>query len=270
MPALSVESADGTSIHAESFGEGRPLVVLSGALFASELWQRVVPLLSPGRSVYVVDRRGRGKSGDSALYAPEREVDDTLAVLAALPGPVDLLGHSSGALLALQAAQRAPATLQRLVVYEPPVFFRAEDLILPDLPERLDALLASGDLEGAVDTFLREGPRVSEADLPARRAGPHWASMVQRFARTVPYDARVQRAFSADPADLSRVQIPTLMLLGGASPTRMRSAAETVAARLPNVQTRELEGQEHMAMLSAPALFAAAVNEFLSAAPSTA
>ncbi|MES1174167.1 MAG: alpha/beta hydrolase [Myxococcales bacterium] len=265
MTQRIVHSADGTPISLESTGDGRPLVIVSGALFASELWQRVVPLLLPGRRVEVLDRRGRGKSGNQAPYAPGREIEDLLAVLASLPTAVDLLGHSSGAILALQLAARAPANLARLVVYEPPVFFAEPDRIAPDLPERLDTLLASGNPEAAVETFLREGPRASEAELSGMKAGPAWRGMVKHLAHTVPYDARIQRSYAADAAELARVQIPTLMLLGGASPARMRSAAETIAARLPNSRITEIPNAQHVAMLSAAPVFAACVNEFLNA-----
>jgi pimeloyl-ACP methyl ester carboxylesterase len=54
------------------------------------------------------------------------------------------------------------------------------------------------------------------------------------------------------------------MLIGGASPERMMSGARTIAARLPRAQVRELPGQQHMAQMTAPLVFAAAVNEFLS------
>jgi pimeloyl-ACP methyl ester carboxylesterase len=263
MSLLTVASPDGTRINCQRYGEGRALVVVSGALFASELWFKVIPLISAQRCVVVVDRRGRGKSGKSASYAPERELEDLLTVLEGLAGPVDLLGHSSGAILALQVAQRTPANLERLIVYEPPVFFAAEDRIASDLPERLEALLAEGKPEAAVETFLREGPRASEAELQALKASPAWTPLVKGLAHTVPYDARVQRAFSADPAELARIRIRTLMLLGGASPARMRSAAQTIESRLPNATLTELAGQQHAAMLTAPALFASAVNEFL-------
>jgi len=263
MSQLTVTSRDGTLINAQRYGEGRALVIVSGALFASELWLRVVPLLSTQRSVLVVDRRGRGKSGGGLAYAPERELEDLLAVLAGLSGPIDLLGHSSGAILALQVAQRTEARLERLVVYEPPVFFAPADRIALDLPERLDALLGQGQPDAAVETFLREGPRISETELLSMKAGPAWAQMVKGLAHTVAYDARVQRAFTGEPAELARVRIPTLMLLGSASPARMRHAAETIAARLPHASLTELAGQQHVAMLSAPALFASAVNEFL-------
>jgi pimeloyl-ACP methyl ester carboxylesterase len=265
MPQRVVNSADGTPISLESLGEGRPLVIVSGALFASELWQRSIPLLLPGRRIEVLDRRGRGKSGNQTSYAPEREIEDLLAVVGSLPAPVDVLGHSSGAILALQLAARAPANLARLIVYEPPVFFAEADRIAPDMPERLAALLAGGQPEAAVETFLREGPRPSEAELSAMKAGPAWLAMVKHLAHTVPYDALVQRSYSADPAELACIQIPTLMLLGGASPARMRAGAETIAARLPHCRLSEIPGQQHVAMLSAAPLFAAAVNEFLNA-----
>ncbi|HEY0468350.1 MAG TPA: alpha/beta hydrolase [Polyangiaceae bacterium] len=265
MASLTVTSPDGTLINAQRYGEGRALVIASGALFASELWLKVMPLISAQRCVLVVDRRGRGKSGNASSYAPEREIEDLLAVLQSLPGPVDLLGHSSGAILALQLAQRTPANLERLIVYEPPVFFATEDRIESDLPERLEALLAEGRPEAAVETFLREGPRASEAELRGLKGSPAWTPMVKGMAHTVPFDSRVQRAFSADPAELARVRIRTLMLLGGASPERMRRAAQTIVSRLPSATLSELAGQQHVAMLSAPALFANAVNEFLGA-----
>ena len=263
MTQLLVESADGTPISCESYGDGHALLIVSGALFAAERWLNVVKLLSDKYCVHLLDRRGRGKSGDHAPYTPEREVEDILAVLNAIPGPIDLVGHSSGAILALGAAAHGHSKLERLVVYEPPVFFAEPDLIAPDLPERLEALLAAGKRDLAVETFLREGPRNSDDNLRAMKAGPAWLGMVTGLGHTVPYDARVQRAFTADPAQLARVQIPTLMLVGGASPARMRAGAETVASRLPNARLAELPEQQHMAMLQAPALLAAAITDFL-------
>ncbi|HET7542594.1 MAG TPA: alpha/beta hydrolase [Polyangiaceae bacterium] len=266
MALLTVTSADGTTIQSQCYGAGRALVIVSGALFASELWLRVVPLISGRRRAVVVDRRGRGKSGDHSAYSVTREIEDLLAVLEGVGGPVDLLGHSAGAILALHVALRSPANLERLIVYEPPVFLAAADRVGSDLPERLEVLLAQGRHETAVETFFREGPRASEAELRGMKAGPAWALMVKELAHTVAYDAHVQRSFSeADAAALSRVRIPALMLLGAASPARVRGAAETISARLPAATLRELPGQQHVAMLSAPALFASAVNDFLDA-----
>ncbi len=266
MAQLLVHSADGTPINVEVQGQGRPLVIVSGALFASERWLPVTTLLATERKPYVVDRRGRGKSGNNAPYDPEREVEDLLAVLADIGEPADLLGHSSGAILALQTAARAPANLEHLVVYEPPVFFNEADRIAPNLPERLEALLAAGQLEQAVETFLLEGPRTSETELRNMKAGSFWAPLVRGFGHTVPYDSRVQRSFSGSTEELQRIRIPTLMLIGGASPERMVTGARTIAARLPRARIAELPGQQHMAQMTATSLFASAVNDFLSSA----
>jgi pimeloyl-ACP methyl ester carboxylesterase len=263
MAALLVRSLDGTAVSSEIYGEGRPLIIVSGALFAGERWLPTVQLLAAERKPYVVDRRGRGKSGNTLPYAPEREVEDVLAVLAGIEGPVDLLGHSSGAILALQTAARAPTNLERLVVYEPPVFFNDADRIAPDLPERLDALLAAGQSASAVETFLREGPRVPEAEVRGMVASSFWPQLLAALGHTVPYDARVQRSFPGDAAELANIKIPTLMLIGGASPERMVTGARTIAARLPHAEIVELPGQQHMAQMTSAPLFAASVNHFL-------
>jgi pimeloyl-ACP methyl ester carboxylesterase len=96
------------------------------------------------------------------------------------------------------------------------------------------------------------------------QSGPAWAYMVSTLAHTVAYDSRIQRSFSGEASELARVQIPTLMLLGEASPARMRTGAETIVAHLPHARLSVLEGQQHTAMLLDPAAFAAAVSEFLS------
>lgn len=260
---MIVRSADGTPIAVERFGDGPALVIVPGALSDHTAWAACALLLANGRSTHVIDRRGRGASGDAPSYEPEREVEDVLAVLAAVGGPADLLGHSSGAILALQSAERAPGELRRLVLYEPPAFFDDEDRIPADLPERLDALLATGDEDAALQMLLREGPRNSEDELQGLRRHPVWTRMLA-MARTAPYDARIQRGFDLDLRRLAAMRTPTLMLIGAESPPRMRTGSEAVAHALPDVRIEELPGQAHLAQLLAPDVFAGAVDRFLS------
>jgi pimeloyl-ACP methyl ester carboxylesterase len=263
MAELLVPSTDGTVLRVEQSGEGPPLVVMSGALFPLIAWRPSLPTLSRGRSVFLVERRGRGKNPPRSPYAPEREVDDLLSVLKAIAEPADLLGHSAGAILALQTAARFPPELRRLVVYEPPVFFRSEDQIPRDLPERIEALVAKGDIQGGVATFFREGPRVPEAQLERLQAAPYWSRLITEMGHTAAYDARVQRSFVFERVALAQVTVPTLMLIGSASPDRVRLGSETIASALPNARIEYLEGQEHTAMVDAPVAFGEAVNSFL-------
>ena len=91
--------------------------------------------LTPHFTVYTYDRRGRGASGDTPPYAPDREVDDLEALAAEASdfhgGPVFLHGTSSGAALALEAVKRIPA-ITRLAVYEPPFIVDGSKSPIPD------------------------------------------------------------------------------------------------------------------------------------------
>src|SRR5712692_2003132 len=69
-------------------------------------------------TVWTLDRRGRGASGDATAYALERECEDIAAVIDAIGGAVHVLGHSFGGLCALEAALLTPH-LGRLILYEP-------------------------------------------------------------------------------------------------------------------------------------------------------
>jgi pimeloyl-ACP methyl ester carboxylesterase len=64
----------------------------------------VLPAFEEHFSVYAIDRRGRGGSGDSQNYSIEREFEDVAAVVDSIGELVNLLGHSMGAVCSLEAA----------------------------------------------------------------------------------------------------------------------------------------------------------------------
>src|SRR5262245_40440162 len=101
-----VQSPDGTMIAVTRCGVGPPLVIVHGAVAGSFAWGMVAPLLTSRFSVFILDRRGHGESGNTAPYAVEREVEDIIAVLEHIGEPAYLLGHSSGAILSLMVAER--------------------------------------------------------------------------------------------------------------------------------------------------------------------
>jgi pimeloyl-ACP methyl ester carboxylesterase len=113
-----VTSPDGTRIAYYRSGAGAPLILVPGTGAANPVaWTAVLPALEAHFSVYAVDRRGHGESGDSPTYAIEREFEDIAAVVDSIGGPVNLLGHSFGGLCALEAALLTP-NLRKLVLYE--------------------------------------------------------------------------------------------------------------------------------------------------------
>ncbi len=107
----TVRSADGTTIAYSRAGQGPPLILVDGALCSRSFgpMPKLAEALAPHFTVYTYDRRGRGESGDTAPYAPDREVEDIEALVALAGETVYLHGTSSGAALALDATRRIPA-----------------------------------------------------------------------------------------------------------------------------------------------------------------
>lgn len=259
-----VRSADGTPIAYACSGTGPPLVLVHGGTADHTRWARLLPALEPHFTVYALDRRGRGASGatETAQYAIEREFEDVAAVVDAVGGPVHLLGHSYGALCALEAARRT-GNVRTLVLYEPPIPIPPGRAINPPgTLAAMEAQLAAGARERLVLTFLRELARLPEGAIAALCASPAWPARVAA-AHTILYEARAAEAYAFEPARFRDLATPTLVLLGGESPPFLRAASEAIAAALPNSQLRVLEGQGHVAMDTAPDLFTSEVVRFL-------
>ncbi len=258
----TVHSSDGTNIAFERSGSGPPLLLVHGSAVDHRAWASVAPLLARRFTVYALDRRGRGASGDSAQYAVEREVDDITSVLDLIAEPAALLGHSSGAILVVEAALRG-LPLRGLVLYEPPLIVdQQRPSQRADLAQRLQALVAAGEREAALRTFLSEGPGLSEAELDRMVRSPRWAEQVA-LAHTTPYDAQVAGGYTPDPRRLRILQQPIVLLIGGNSPGWMRAGTEALAAALPHGRIVVLPGQKHSAHYTAPELVAREVAAFL-------
>lgn len=253
-------SRDGTRIACERTGSGPPLVLVHGTTADHTRWAPILPALSERFTVYACDRRGRGASGDQPTYAMEREFEDVAAVVDGIGGPVDLLGHSYGALCALEAAVLA-RNLRRLALYEPPI-----PAGLPITPEgvidRLQALLDAGDRDGVVATFMREVPRVPPDQIERMRALPAWRARVGAAA-TIARELRAHDHYAFAPERFHDVKVPVLLLLGGASPPFFRAAVERVQAAVPGARIVVLPGQQHVAIDTAPDLFAREILAFL-------
>src|SRR6188768_831806 len=150
--AITVTSPDGVRIVGAATGDGPGLLLAYGAMMEQHAWSRLMAQL-PGRTLYTYDRRGRGESTNRPGYDVQWEVDDLTAFLDALPQPLDVFGHSSGALLVLQAAMRE-ARMRRLVLYEPPLAGVREPQLSAELPGRLLDLVERGERDEALAQFF--------------------------------------------------------------------------------------------------------------------
>jgi pimeloyl-ACP methyl ester carboxylesterase len=262
----TVRSADGTTIGYTRAGQGPPLILVDGALCSRSFgpMPKLAEQLTAHFTVYTYDRRGRGESGDTPPYAPDREIED-IEGLAALAGDtVYLHGTSSGAALALEAAKHI-RSIVKLAVYEPPFIVDDTRTPMPDdwLP-RLKGLLADGHRGDAVKMFMRfvGTPAIFTAVMPFT---PVWGKL-KAVAPTLPYDLTImqehQRGRPLTLAEWVAVKVPTLVAAGAKSPAWMTNGTRALADALPDATYRTLAGQNHMVKAQA---IAPVMTEFFTA-----
>ncbi len=258
----TVTSKDGTSIAVWRSGVGSSLLLVHGASYDHRnAWAHVLPELERRFTVYAMDRRGRGGSGDALHYDLQREAEDVAAVIDFIGEPVNVVGHSYGGLCALEAA-RLTGNVRRLVLYEA-VPLSGADAYQPGIIDRLDALLGSGDVEGMLITMMRALVERSPEEIERLRADREgWAVRLVN-ARTLPRELRAEQGYTFVAERFAGVRVPTLLLVGGNSPARERGNADGVAAALRQVRVEVLPEQGHTAMLLAPQAFVRAVEGFL-------
>ncbi len=238
-------------------GTGVPIVVVHGVMADAFSWQEVVRAVSPERPALVLNRRGRAPSaqiGDD--YGVETEVADLLRWLDTLQSPVDLVGHSYGGLIAVEAVRRG-AQVRSLVLYEPvapPFGVEAQPL--------LDTAVRSGDLDAAVEIINVDLSGYSHEHVAALRSGPAWPKLMELAHPAGPELTAINRYEWVTPGSWLT---PTELIAGELSRHRPPYGPSTEIYRqaLGIEKVAILEGQDHLAHVTAPLALAGAIESGL-------
>jgi pimeloyl-ACP methyl ester carboxylesterase len=256
MPVNNVVSKDGTAIAFDRIGHGSPVILVDGALCHRAMGPGgpLAKLLAPHFTVFTYDRRGRGDSGNTPPYALERELEDLEALVSEAGGSVFLWGVSSGAVLALAAAN-CLGGIKKLAVYEAPFIVDDSRSTTEDDWVRISEAVAADRRHDAVKLFMKSVGMPAFA-IALIRLTPVW-SKLKAVAHTLPYDGAIvqdnQRGKPLPANGWASVTVPTLVMDGGKSPAWMRHANRSLASVLPNAQYRTFEGQTHMVKAKAHA-----------------
>ena len=254
----SVGSVDGTRIGYLELGSGPGIVFVHGSLGVGDEWLQVANLLADRFTCYLMDRRGRGRSGNAERYSLDTECADIAAVLEAAGPTSALLGHSYGGICALEAARRI--RVSKLILYEPP--FPIDGPTVGDAFERYRAAVANNQLDEALLIGARDLVKLTDVQIKEWRASPAW-QLAAALTPTWVRELEVIRSLPLGVERFSQMSSPTLLLLGTATARHHEVASAALAETLPSAHTRRLVDQGHQAQVFAPTLVAREIAGFL-------
>lgn len=213
-----------------------------------------------GRNVLALDLPGHGRSSGAPLATIEALADFVMRVLeAAQLERAAMVGHSMGALVALECAVRHPARVERI------------------------ALLGCGFPMAVSDAFLEAARRNEQAAFDmetiwghapqaALGANPNpgmwmYGDTLARLARLLPgvlyADLKACNEYSAGLQSAAKVRCPALFILGRRDAMTPLRAGAALAGAVPGSRTVTLAPSGHSLMAEAPDATLDALIEFL-------
>lgn len=230
-------------------------------------WRGLATALKDDVSVLAFDLPSHGRSGIWDRTGNVHDVATDMA-RALIDEPMDLIGHSFGATVALRIAVESPELVRSLTMIEP-VYFAAAIQDDPEIlvahqkaSEPLNVAFASGDEREAARVFHRDWGDGSEwEDLPPR--------MQDHMARLVHYVPASGAFLHHDSAGLleagrmARATMPAVLIEGDQSPPMSARVAISLEKRLPDVERVVIKGVGHMLPVTHPDLVADPVRALL-------
>jgi pimeloyl-ACP methyl ester carboxylesterase len=230
--------------------DGQWLLLSHGFSATSAMWTPNVEALSVGHPVVAWNQRGHGESdspADSAAYGHQHCLDDMAALLDTVGADrAILVGMSLGGYLSLAFYRAHPERVAGLVLVDTGPGFRNDEA-----RERWN-------------TWARErGDDIEQAGLvgggstEVRLAQHRDTFGVAQAARHV-----LTQADGSVLASLPAVAVPTLVMVGS-DDTNFLAAADYMARTIPGAEKVVIDQAGHASNLDQPAVFNAAVTEFL-------
>jgi len=263
MPRLSI---NGLSLYYEIHGQGMPLLLVAGLASDSQSWPTVLDALACRCRVITPDNRGAGRTTSADANAGIQDMaDDCAALIRHLGlGPVHVLGHSMGGMVAQDLAVRHPGLVDRLLLAatasKNP---RPNNLLFADWADSLDAGIDPELWFRQIFTwifsarFFEDEKTVGEAvRLAIEYPYPQTPAAFRNQVRAI-------AAFDST-ANLSRIRAGTLVLAGTEDLLFPVPRCEGLARGIPDARFARIEGVAHSLHMENPGAFTEIVLDFLS------
>lgn len=227
-------------------------------------WNRLVAREAGRYRFVAIDLLGYGRAAfplEPASFTLGHEVDAVMASIAAhvdADEPLHLVGHSYGGATALRLARELGSRVRSLCVFEPVAFH----LLPREAPARAEIEAVVARIEAAATradaarSFIDYWNGAGTFDTLADTQQARFAAQIDK----VRLDFQALFGEPSTLADCARLDMPSLVLSGSASPRSTRALAERLAGALGNATSMQVAGG-HMA----PITHADAVNELVAA-----
>jgi pimeloyl-ACP methyl ester carboxylesterase len=264
MPTFSLH---GTDVFYLEEGAGTPVICLHAGAGSSLQWRLLMRGLKASHRLLAPDLMGEGRTGIPAqVGAPtlEYDLDIVSHLLEMLPEPAHLVGHSYGGVIALHSAMRDPSRVRSVTIYEPVTLYLLDTAPAAYLEEVLKlreevvGRLERQDVAGATAHFIDYwNGRGAYAMLPEMLQ-----SGMRRSIHKIGGGWDVLTTYP-EQLLLKHLSMPLLALHGETSPEPARWVAARWKELLPHARLQMIRGAGHMAPVTHPGPFNAAVRDFL-------
>lgn len=252
-------SGRGQSVHCLTAGRGEPLVLVHGVGMQAAAWQPQIDALSDSYHVIAVDMPGHGGSSllpeEASLAVYVTWMADVLRELDF--GPVNLAGHSMGALIALGTAIEHPALVSRVAALNC-VYRRSADARAAVLIRAGEIARGEGSMDGPLSRWFDDG--ASEQQARTLTAG--WLNDVNPQGYAMAYQAFAEGdTVYADR--LGEIRCPALILTGDGDPNSTPEMSSAMASAIAHGHAVLIKGHRHMVNLTAPEATTSALRDWL-------
>lgn len=230
----------------------RPALALHCMMGSAGGWSGVAEALGGAVDLRSFDMPGHGRSEAWQPHpdAPDYHTAVTRLAAALIDRPLDLIGHSFGATVALRIAVAAPDAVRSLTLIEPVLFAAAPSADQDRLDASLATLLDEGRDAEAAARFLSvwNGQELESLPAPIRAQMLRQIRLVAETAPALRDDTgRILRE-----GGLEAIDAPVLIIAGKQSPPVVHAIAEALATRLPDVGRATVPAAGHMLPMTHP------------------
>ena len=256
----------------EETGSGPTVVLVPGSCSTGAAWRPVMAAWN-GRfrcvTTSLLGYGGTAERRDPKAPNIEPEIDVIEAVIRRTGGPVHLVGHSFGGSVALATALRKRVAIASLSIVEAPVApllrhlgEHAHYASFRRMTEIYFAAHARGEAEAVAEMI----------DFYAGGAGTFasWPPRLRAYAIETTHvnivDWSCGYAFPESAEQVAALDIPALVLWGGASPAAVQRANELLADHIPRSRRMTIAGAAHFMIATHVNEVAAAIARHVEAA----